>query len=325
MRLVLGVLIGVVLLAAVLWRLDGSRMREVIAASEPIYLLPIAVTMTIHYVFKGLRWRVLLSARAPVSRLLAVRLTFIGFFMNQIFPARLGELGRPYLLSTNVPAVPFSFALATLFGDKLFDLSCVVVFLLISLAAVPLPEAVAQALAVTTVGCCGILAVGLGAAWWRGREQSRTGDGSGLRRLTSRAGRHGDRIYTTVLTFAEGLGALASVRRAVLSVGHTLACYGFLLVSTWCCARMVGIELGLLQCLFVIGVLGLSFMIPAPPTNAGNLHFFGTQALLVLGVAGLEQAFAFSAITHLAQVLSVSVVGPISLIGLDWRRLRELA
>jgi hypothetical protein len=78
------------------------------------------------------------------------------------------------------------------------------------------------------------------------------------------------------------------------------------------------------QCLFVVGFLGLAALIPAPPTNAGNVHFFGIQALILLGVDDMERAFAFSVIFHLSQVTTVAVAGALCLIGLDWRRLRDL-
>ena len=83
-------------------------------------------------------------------------------------------------------------------------------------------------------------------------------------------------------------------------------------------------EGSLLTCVFATGLIGVSFMIPAPPTAAGNVHFFATASLLLLGVAGLEQAFAFAVVTHLNQVVSVSAAGIVSLVGLDWRQLKEL-
>jgi len=323
LRLVLGLGIGAGLLTAVLVRVDWTEVGQVLAQSRPIWIVPIAASMLAHYVFKGLRWRILLAARAPVPRLLAVRLTYVGYFMNNLFPARLGELGRPYLLSLNVCGIPFSFALATLFGDKLFDLVFLVLCLLLSFAVVPLPEDVLWGMGAATVVSCAILAGGLWAAWWYGQERDR--DGSVLERLARRGGRWGDRIYRTLLSFAEGLSSVSSPRRLALAFVHSLASFVLLGTTTWCCLEMVGIHADVLTCLFVMGLLGLSFLIPAPPTNAGNIHFFATHALVLLGAADLERAFAFAVVTHLNQVVTVSAAGMISLVGLDWRRLRDLA
>jgi len=321
----ISLLIGAVLLAAVLMRVDWTEMRTVLAECEPWYVVPIVATMLIHYVFKGLRWRILLAARAPVARLLAVRLTYVGYFMNNLLPARAGELGRPYLLSLARPDLPFSFTLATLFGDKMFDLGCLLLLLLISFTVVPLPDGIAHGMMAAAAACCALLAIGGAAAWWHAREQRGADEPSLARRLTQRLGRRGERVYKTMLTFAEGLAAVTSLRRLVLATFHSLMSFAFLAAMTWCCLRMVGLQAGILESLFVIGLVGLSFLIPAPPTNVGNIHFFGTQAVLLLGIGDLERAFAFSVLLHLNQVVTVSAAGVISLAGLDWRRLRDLS
>ena len=323
-RMLLGLLVGVVLLALVMMRVDWSEMGRVVADSHPLYALPIAASMLIHYVFKGLRWRILLAARAPVSRILAVRLTYVGYFMNNLLPARMGELGRPYLLSQNVPNMPFSFALATLFGDKLFDLVLLVMCLAISFAVVPLPPSVVQGMMAAMAVCCVILAIGIVASWWHGNLRDRADRDNRLLLFMLRW-RYGERIYGQLLTFAEGLSAVSSLRRLLLAFGHSVLSFLFLTGTTWCCMAMVGIKADLLTSLFVMGMVGLAFLIPGPPTNVGNIHFFGTQALLLLGAAELEQAFAFSVVIHLNQVLTVSVAGVAALWGLDWRRLRDPA
>ena len=323
--MVLGLLIGAILLILVMMRVEWSEMRQVLVDCEPLYVLPIVGTMLIHYVFKGLRWRLLLGARAKVPRGLAVRLTYVGYFMNNLLPARMGELGRPYLLSLNVPNMPFSFALATLFGDKMFDLVLLVMCLAISFVVVPLPQSVVQGMIAATTVCCVILAIGVVASWWHGSVRERQDKDNQLLQVMRRRWPYGERVYRLLLTFAEGLSAVSSPRLLLLAFGHSALSFAFLLVTTWCCMAMVGIEADALTCLFVMGMVGLAFLIPGPPTNAGNIHFFGTQALLLLGVAELEQAFAFSLITHLNQVVTVSMAGVISLSGLDWRRLRDKA
>lgn len=323
-RVVVGLLIGAVLLSVLLMRIDGSELRAVLVTSEPLYLLPIVATLLCHYVFKGLRWRVLLSARASVPRVLVVRLTYVGYLMNNLLPARIGEVGRPYLLSLNVANMPFSFALATLVGDKLFDLAALVLALLLTLALLPLPEAVVQGMMAATAVCCVILVTAMAAAWWHGRERGRGEAASPVLRMTRRFGRKGGRIYDTLLTFAEGLSSVSSPRRFAWALVHSAASFVLIVTTVWCCLEMVGIRTSPMQCLFVVGFLGLSFLIPAPPTNAGNIHFFGIQALVLLGMDDLERAFAFSLIFHLSQVLTVAIVGLFSLIGLDWRRLRDL-
>lgn len=321
-KIALGLAVGAVFFYLVARGVDWSSVGATLAGSEPLWLIPLVLSLTVHFVFKALRWRVLLSESVHVSRLFAFRLTMVGFLLNNVFPARLGEVGRLYLLSANRPDVPFSFGAATLVANKMFDLFAVVVFLLVASLTLPIPAAARWALTVFVVLCVALLGVAFAAAWWRGRELGRGRDESALAGLLARFGSLGQGAYDVVLEFAHGLATLTSVRRFVHASGHTVVASLALVVGVWSIFQMVGLEGSPLNAVFVVGLIGAGSILPSAPTNAGTHHFFATLALTLPAAADTDVAFSFSLISHAVEVILASVLGAVCLIGLDWRKAR---
>ncbi len=295
-----GLAVGGVLLFLISRKLDWGEVGETLAASRPALLVPIALLVAAHYVLKGLRWHALLSARVSVPPLLAMRLTMVGFLLNNVIPLRIGELGRPYLLSANRPGVPLPFAVATLLGDKLFDLGAVVLCLAAASLALPLPPYAGEGIAVLTLICAAIGAGAVLAARWRPAWLARGPLGGALS------------------GFADGLATASSPRAAALALAYTLASFALLALSMLLTLQMLGLQPDPWACIFVLGMIGIGFMIPAAPTNAGNYHYFATQALVLSGLTTEEPAFAFAVVAHGTQVAVVTVLGLASLVGLDW-------
>jgi len=320
LKTLLGLAIGLGLIALIALRMDWARVFDTLAACRALLLLPLALCVALHYVLKGLRWRVLLrgQGRPETGRVLAVRLTLVGFLANSVIPLRLGELSRPYLLSANRPGVSFSWALATVVGDKLFDLLLTLICLLAASSALVLPVHGAAGIAALAGICGGIAVLGLVAAWWRRRAAERfetpgpppvAPESSRMRTWAAAAARH----------FADGLAAISSLRRAATALGYSLASFALLAAAMMLAMATVNLEASLPTALLVIGMVGIALVLPGPPTHLGSYHFFAAQALIIAGAADQETAFAFAVIAHLAQVAVVGVLGAISLIGLDWR------
>ena len=293
---------------------DAGEVWATLRGGDLALLAPAAALMAAHYALKGLRWRALLGPESGLGPLLAVRLTMVGFLMNNLFPARAGELGRPWLLAANRPQVSFSYALATLVGDKIFDLLFTILCLLAASLLLPMPPfAKAGALALSAAG---LLAMGgaSAAALWIRRGGALPGP---IERLAGP-------FMGALQQFAAGLATASSPRRFAAACAWTAAAFALTGGALVLCMRAVGVPGGLPHAVFVLGTLGIGFAIPSPPTHAGTYHFFAAQALQLSGAAGPEQALSFAVLAHGLQVAVVSGMGLLSTIGLDWRRARGL-
>ena len=64
----------------------------------------------------------------------------IGFMINCVLPGRVGELARPAILQKN-NNIPFSTGLATVAAERVFDISLLIIFFIITLAIVRIDPA----------------------------------------------------------------------------------------------------------------------------------------------------------------------------------------
>src|SRR5688572_25320781 len=135
-------LLGVVISVALLWwTLRGESFTEIWAvlreSNLALFVLSAGVA-TLTFPIRAWRWRYILEPTAgtlPFGPLW--RATAIGMMVNNVSPARAGELARAFVLSRETGRVRFTASLASLVVDRVFD---AVVILLLLLVVVSLPQ-----------------------------------------------------------------------------------------------------------------------------------------------------------------------------------------
>ena len=116
-----GLLLGAVLLGAFLWRLDWAAVHALVRTAPPWLLVAGMVHGILVYVARGGRWLILLRRLGPVDFGSAFRANTIGFGVNVLFPGRVGELVRAFLISRE-HGLPFGRVMATVLVERLADL-----------------------------------------------------------------------------------------------------------------------------------------------------------------------------------------------------------
>jgi uncharacterized membrane protein YbhN (UPF0104 family) len=126
------------------------------ASSVPLFLISTAVA-TLVFPMRAMRWRVILGPAAegvPFGSLW--RATAIGMMVNNVIPARAGEIARGYVLAKEEPKVTFATAFASLAVDRIFDGVVVVLLLVVAMFVSDFPLG-------TTIGGQPINRVAIGA------------------------------------------------------------------------------------------------------------------------------------------------------------------
>jgi hypothetical protein len=121
--ILIGLLISGATLVFFLYRLRGhwGQILEAFREARYAYLIPAVFMLAVLYALRIARWRLFLKTIQPVRWLSATSATMIGFTANNVLPARLGEVIRPYLLHRR-EKVGFGRALATIGLARVFDL-----------------------------------------------------------------------------------------------------------------------------------------------------------------------------------------------------------
>jgi uncharacterized protein (TIRG00374 family) len=119
-RVWIGLAISVLLIGLLLWREDFGEIRDAfrdadylwVLASLPVYFFGIWV--------RTLRWQYLLRPVARPSSLRLYPVVIIGLTVNNLIPARVGELARAYVLGEREKVSKVA-SLGTIAVDRLFD------------------------------------------------------------------------------------------------------------------------------------------------------------------------------------------------------------
>lgn len=321
---------GFALSGALLWwvlrDVSPGTVWGVLSRSNPWLFLASTVAATIIFPVRALRWKVILEPVAPGIAFGPLwRSTAIGMMINNILPARAGEIARAYALTREVPRVPFSTAVASLVVDRLFDALVLLGLGLLALMDPAFPSNAtiggtpladwARGGIVLTVGLLAVvyLLVFFPAKLIRVFELL-------SRRLSPRIEERGK---VALHRFSEGLGVMRSPGRFALVFAWTLIHWLICGLGTWLGFLAVGIDLPFSAALFVQTVTAFGVALPSAP---GFFGVFEAIAVVTLAVYGVSAALATSwAIGfHILTFIPITVIGGFyfTRLGLHFREIR---
>jgi len=298
--------------------------QDVVGALERAHLwpwVPLAVVLyLVGHVVRGMRCRLLVSHESLLTLPTATNVVVLGYAMNNVLPARLGELARAAMLSQK-SGLPYVQSLAVTGLERILD--GLVLVLLLVVSSVMLPHA-AWIRATLEVGAlvfgCAAAAVILALI-----------APSYLITIASRAGqRLGPRAHDRLVALVHQVtSAVAYLRepRAALRV-LSLSCAVWLIEAGMFLALLpaFGIAGDLWLAILVMTVTNLGILVPSTPGFVGPFHFFCMRALAAFGVAE-SVAFSYAILAHLSFYVPITLWGLAILLwyGLSLSALRDEA
>jgi len=308
--------LGIALSAAFLyWALHDVNPREVmlhLRQSNLWLLLLSAACATLIFPLRAFRWQVILSPVIPHVGLGPLwRAICIGMMVNNVVPARVGELARAYAITREERRLPFSAAFASLAVDRVFDAVIVMLLMLVALLDPSLPSAsdeVSQRLndtlglgtlfAALLLGSLYLLVFlpGTIIRWYEAIT----------RRVAPRLEARGREMLEA---FASGLSVLRSPGRFALIFLWTLAHWMLNGFAFWIGFRAVGIEASYFAALLVQGVIVVGVAIPQAPGFFGVFEAAARWTLGSVYAITADRAITWAMGFHLLSFIPVTVIG----------------
>jgi glycosyltransferase 2 family protein len=301
---------GLAISAVFLWLavrnadLDAVR-RALEEANLGLVLLAVGV-LAVGYGCQAARWeRIALAPSLPFRRFYEMLMG--GLACNNVLPVRIGEVVRAGWLSRDAP-MSGGRALGSVALDRACDVVTLVVFLVVGLQAVPAPDWVQQLVVGAFIAVVLVLGVLVFArVYTRSRTRERHGRGR-VRRI----------VRDTIDMLGEPIGRRRAAAWLLLSFGTwSLSTVVVVLVG-----RAVGIELSVLEAVFVTAALSLGVAIPSSPGYIGTYQLIGVESLGLLDVPANE-ALAFAILMHATWFVPTTLAGG-AFIGLRALRGRAL-
>ena len=276
--------------------------------SDLVWLLPAIPVFAAAIVLRGVRWWALYDAqqRPPLRAVMYALL--VGYFFNNILPARAGEAARVIALHSRARDTPRAEIIATVVVERVFDL---LALLLMLLCAYPwLPEiswlrnaAILGAFVSIVLAVLIVLIVRYDARavhWLL----------SPLRRI--RRPGFAERVEVAAINATRGLVALRNPAIAVRGFALTFLSWFVLAISYWILMEAFQLDLPLSSAILVTVAINLSLVLPSSPAALGVFEAATIIALDAWDVPHAE-SLSYALVLHVFNLVPFLVIGAVLL------------
>jgi glycosyltransferase 2 family protein len=283
-QLVIGLACTLFFLVIAFYRVELGAVRAALAGANLVWAAAATLTYAVNLALRAWRWQVILRPVAVIPYPVVARALLVGYGVNAVMPARLGELFRAEFFKKTY-GLSRVWGLTSIVIERLFDGITVICALAVGLlcAAAARPNA---GLLVNVLLTGGVLfgAILLVAFCLSGSMMSHI------------VGRF-HRLSAHMAMVQQGFEILRTWRTLKV-VAITLVLYVPDALSLWFLVKAVGLTLGLSDTLVLLGAASLSTLVPSGPAFLGTLQL---AYALAIEFAGGARALGIAAAT-LAQL-----------------------
>lgn len=299
-RVLVGILISIFFIFLILKNIDIKSMLKIIAGGQYLWLLPYLCSITFAFIIRSVRWKFLFSPVKKFGPLELFPCLIMGFAANLIFPVRIGEFVRAYIVGKK-HAVSKSASFATIVLERITDGIGILVLLSIALIFLPKVPPWTKKMFISGIVFFIIALVVVGVLIVKKSYTDL------LKRIPFLKDETKERIVQKAKKFITGFEIIKDVKSFFAII--------FLSVFIWLCesmnvyllVRIIGIHLPFSAVIFVLFVTVIGLIIPAAPGSVGTFEFFFVTSIMFFGV---------SKVNGLAAALIIHVVGIILIMSL---------
>lgn len=322
----LKILVGLIISAAAVYlslrKVDYKVLWASLSSVNMLFVWPAILVQFSCFLLKGAAWKFLLyPTRREVSLSATTSVLTIGLMVNNLFPAKMGELARAYLLGEK-EKLPKTLVLSTVGVEHLLDIIVLLIFLLFLLPGVSLPDWLR--LTGTTVGWSALILIFIIFLIMRREEKF-------LNLLLPLGNYFPERMRTKgqsiLANFLQGLRVVTGrylfyALALLIPMWIMSALFAYLMMSA--CALALPFKAAIMVVIFV----AFGKIIPSSPSALGTYHYLVILILTSFQI-GKEVALSYAILLHgLASLIEILtglvalLVGNISL-GKITNRLEE--
>jgi len=292
-QLVIGLACTLFFLAIAFYRVQLGAVGAALAGADPFWVAAAMLVYALNLAVRAWRWQVILRPVAAIPFPIVARALLVGYGLNAVMPARLGELFRAEFFKKTY-GLSRVWGLISIVIERLFDgitvIGCLGFGLLFAAAARPNAGLLINVLVTGGV----LFGVVLVAAFCL--------SGSVMSRIVGRFPGLSGRMAMVQQGFQ-----ILRTWRTLEVVGITLIIYVPDALTLWFLVKAVGLTLGFSDTLVLLGAASLSTLVPSGPAFLGTLQF---AYALAVEFAGGARALGIAAATlaQLCLLLPLAVI-----------------
>lgn len=298
-------ILGFLMSPLFLWlALRKVKMAEVADALRTVDVAPLAFAfgvLVVGCLLMSLRWRYLVSQSQPVGWGAVFSAMMVGYFANNVLPARTGELLRAHVLGRRVN-LSRAFTLATIIIERLSDVVSLLLVLVVIMVGFPLPWWARRIGLIVLVLLLGIVLVLIEVA--DGRRASKY-----LLRLPLMQ-KIAERVRRPLTSFREGLQTLMGFKRLSVLLGLSLLIWSLNALTLSLTLASLGVSVPVYGLFFATAIVNLGLVIPSSPGYIGTYQWLVMSALGAFHVSH-SRALTCSIVLHALWYIPLTVVGAV--------------
>lgn len=307
-RFWIGIAISLICLILALKDVHFAEIWRALGQANYFYLIPALAAVLVGLGVRAVRWRLLFYPQRDLRLAKLFSVMNIGYLLSNVFPARLGDLARAYLIG-DLEKVSVARALSTVVVERVLDVITVVGFLALLIPFVPLPPWAARSGLVAGALFAALALLLIAVSYQKER---------GLRLV--------DRLVGLVprLDGQKWLGSFGSLIDGFAVLRAQGALPGLILWSllAWTCSALINYfvmlafdpHLPFTAAVFVLCVTVLGMTVPSSPGYVGVFDYLTVVALSLFAVEK-DLALSYALVLHAVLYVSMSFMGLLCL----WR------
>lgn len=287
--------------------INWSAFYTYLKNADRTILLGAALCTFSSYLLRARRWEYFFP-EFIISYTNAVKVLFLGFFMNNALPARAGELVRAHA-GARITHTKRTLVLATVFSERLADgltISALFAIFALGIGEDSLSKDFSYVAIAFSVAAFGVI---LALVY---REVLFKALNILQERSSNRATKY---TWNRMMVFLEGLSPLCNPRKLPYIVISSLAVWLIELSVYVLIGRAYGSNLSLSQSVLFLVSVNFSSLIPAAPGGIGVIEAVTVIVLASLGI-NREHALAMVMTQHIMQYIIVGIPGAWAIINL---------
>ncbi len=282
----------IALLAATVSRIDLGAVAQSLARMSWRWALAAAAVNLLGVAIDAARWRIVVSAITPVSFFTACYALLVGIAGNVVFPFKLGEGARAYVLAARTGLLGAT-ALTTVLLDRVIDVATLPLFVTLASVLLPLPDSIVRYRPwMIAIGIASVVAAAAGRLWIRRRQ------------------RDPGRVQPppVIDRIADGLRLLDHHHRLAAAVGVALCSWASRAAIVWCMFQAFGLRLPVSAAVGTLAMINLGIAVVAMPGNLGTFELVTAGALALWGVSPAD-GLSLGVAMHALEVVPPALLG----------------
>ncbi len=304
----LGFTVSAACIVFAFWGIDRRAFISTFEQISWMWFVGATLWVVLALWIRAYRWKLLTSHLKRVGTYRLFQALCIGFAVNNLLPARIGELARTYTLS-RTEDMKFSGVFATVVAERIYDSVSFTILLVLFLAFVEVP--IFQRLGISqqkfTMTMLLLLSFGIMFILLL-RLKPRAIERAVRRFFGLFSRRLADRLADEVTHFSAGISHSASAGALAALATVSFLIWVVSIFQFWLAAGSLGVDLGVKNSFVLMVAVLFGISIPASPGYVGTYHLAAMKVLQASGYPP-ELSLSVAIVVHITNYIMQTALG----------------